>query len=108
MQALRHASYLVAAPQAAVVHVDRADTQRAAWVGLLVCRARLTRPTVGARRGLTACLAAVGGHLLVLTAFFVTAMVFQDAEKNGHLWAKRTLPPPRDKNKCVWDLEREG
>lgn len=31
----------------------------------------------------------VGGHLLVLGAFFVTAMIFKDAEKNGHLWVKR-------------------
>jgi len=50
----------------------------------------------------------VGGHLLVITAFFVTAMVFQDAEKNGHLWVKRNAPAPKNKNRCVWDLEREG
>jgi len=31
----------------------------------------------------------VGGHLLVLGAFFITAMIFKDAEKNGHLWVKR-------------------
>jgi hypothetical protein len=31
----------------------------------------------------------VGGHLLVVGAFFVTATVFHDAEKNGHLWVKR-------------------
>jgi hypothetical protein len=35
-------------------------------------------------------------------------MVFQDAEKNGHLWVKRSAPAPRDKNRCVWDLEKEG
>ena len=28
----------------------------------------------------------VGGHLLVISAFFITAFTFQDAEKNGHLW----------------------
>lgn len=31
----------------------------------------------------------VGGHLLILGAFFITAMIFKDAEKNGHLWVKR-------------------
>jgi hypothetical protein len=50
----------------------------------------------------------VGGHLLVIGAFFITALIFKDAEKNGHLWVKRTAPPARDKNKCVWDLEKEG
>jgi hypothetical protein len=50
----------------------------------------------------------VGAHLLVITAFFITALVFEDAEKNGHLWVKRPSPTPRNKNKCVWDLEREG
>jgi len=50
----------------------------------------------------------VGGHLLIIGAFFLTALTFQDAEKNGHLWVKRVPPPTRDKNKCVWDLEREG
>jgi hypothetical protein len=35
-------------------------------------------------------LGSVGGHLLVLTAFFITALIFRDAEKNGHLWVKRT------------------
>ena len=33
----------------------------------------------------------VGGHLLVLTAFFITAMTFRDAEKNGHLWGKTEI-----------------
>ena len=49
----------------------------------------------------------VGGHLLVVGGFFITALVFQDAEKNGHLYTKKTSnkAPP---NKCVWDLEREG
>ena len=50
----------------------------------------------------------VGGHLLVIGAFFITALVFRDAEKNGHLWVKRVPVPTRDRNKCVWDLEREG
>ena len=53
-------------------------------------------------------LGSVGGHLLVLTAFFVTALIFRDAEKNGHLWVKRSAPTARDKNRCVWDLESEG
>ena len=50
----------------------------------------------------------VGGHLIVITAFFITALTFQDAEKNGHLLVRRMPVPTRDKNKCVWDLEREG
>jgi len=50
----------------------------------------------------------VGGHLLVITAFFLTALTFQDAEKNGHLWVKRAPVPDPSKNKCVWDLEKEG
>lgn len=50
----------------------------------------------------------VAGHLLVLGAFFITALIFQDAEKNGHLWAKRQDAPNRKNNKCVWDLEKEG
>ena len=50
----------------------------------------------------------VGGHLLIISAFFITALTFQDAEKNGHLWVKRTqLPDPKDR-RCVWDLEKEG
>ena len=49
----------------------------------------------------------VGGHLLVIGAFFITALTFQDAEKNGHLWVKRTEIDPK-KNKCIWDLEKEG
>ena len=49
----------------------------------------------------------VGGHLLVISAFFITALTFQDAEKNGHLWVKRAHIDPK-KNKCVWDLEKEG
>ena len=47
----------------------------------------------------------VAGHLVVLAAFFITALVFQDAEKNGHLYSKQVDPT---KNKTVWDLEREG
>jgi hypothetical protein len=31
----------------------------------------------------------VGGHLLVISAFFITALTFRDAEKNGHLWVQR-------------------
>ena len=50
----------------------------------------------------------VGGHLLVLAAFFITALIFQDAEKNGHLWVKRTPVNDITKNKSVWDLEKEG
>lgn len=50
----------------------------------------------------------VAGHLIVLGAFFITALIFQDAEKNGHLWAKRQDAPNRKNNKCVWDLENEG
>ena len=50
----------------------------------------------------------VAGHLIVLGAFFITALIFQDAEKNGHLWAKRQDAPNRKNNKCVWDLEKEG
>ena len=53
-------------------------------------------------------LGSVGGHLLVLTAFFVTALIFRDAEKNGHLWVKRSAPPTIGRNRCVWDLESEG
>ena len=48
----------------------------------------------------------VAGHLLVLTAFFITALIFEDAEKNGHLWGKSVSGPA--KNKTVWDLEKEG
>ncbi len=53
-------------------------------------------------------IASVGGHLLVVGAFFITALIFKDAEKNGHLWVKRVPEPARDKNKCLWDLEKEG
>jgi hypothetical protein len=35
-------------------------------------------------------------------------LTFRDAEKNGHLWVKRVPVPVKDKNKCVWDLEKEG
>ena len=49
----------------------------------------------------------VGGHLLIIGAFFITALTFQDAEKNGHLWVKRVEVDPK-KNKCIWDLENEG
>ena len=50
----------------------------------------------------------VAGHLIVLGAFFITALIFQDAEKNGHLWSKRQDASNRKNNKCVWDLEKEG
>lgn len=50
----------------------------------------------------------VAGHLLIVSAFFITALTFQDAEKNGHLWVKRVPVPDPTKNKCVWDLEKEG
>jgi hypothetical protein len=56
-------------------------------------------------------LGSVAGHLLVIGAFFITALIFRDAEKNGHLWVKRhPVAPAVDptKNKCVWDLEKEG
>ena len=49
----------------------------------------------------------VGGHLIVISAFFITSLTFHDAEKNGHLWAKRTEIDVK-KNKCIWDLEKEG
>ena len=49
----------------------------------------------------------VGAHLLVVGGFFVTALTFADAEKNGHLWVKRQQPA-QNRNKCVWDLENEG
>lgn len=48
----------------------------------------------------------VGGHLMIIGAFFITALTFQDAEKNGHLWVRRELP--KNRNKCIWDLENEG
>jgi len=50
----------------------------------------------------------VGGHLLVIGAFFITALVFKDAEKNGHLWVKRVPLPPVEDRRCKWDLEKEG
>ena len=51
----------------------------------------------------------VGGHLVLLGAFFMTAILFRDAEKNGHLWVKRTAPSHKAKrNVCVWNLEKEG
>ena len=45
---------------------------------------------------------------IIIGAFFITALIFRDAEKNGHLWVKRVPVPDNTKNKCVWDLEREG
>ena len=53
-------------------------------------------------------LGSVGGHLLVISAFFITALTFQDAEKNGHLWVQRVQPTPVQNRRGVWDLEKEG
>lgn len=54
-------------------------------------------------------LGSVAGHLLVVGAFFITVSIFHDAEKNGHLWVKRSVPRKNaNKNICVWDLENEG
>ena len=50
----------------------------------------------------------VGGHLMVLTAFFITALTFQDAEKNGHLWVQRDKVIPVADRRGKWDLEKEG
>jgi len=41
----------------------------------------------------------VGGHLLVISAFFITALTFQDAEKNGHLWVQRNKITPVEKRR---------
>jgi hypothetical protein len=49
----------------------------------------------------------VGGHLLVIGGFFITAVTFQDAEKNGHLWVQRTKPLSKNV-RSVWNLENEG
>ena len=49
----------------------------------------------------------VGGHLLVIGGFFITAVTFQDAEKNGHLWVQRTKPLSKGV-RSVWNLENEG
>jgi len=49
----------------------------------------------------------VGGHLIVIGGFFITAVTFQDAEKNGHLWVQRTKPLPKGV-RSVWNLENEG
>ena len=50
----------------------------------------------------------VGGHLLVIGAFFITALTFKDAEKNGHLWVKRDIVVPVANRRGKWDLENEG
>ena len=50
----------------------------------------------------------VAGHLLVIGAFFITALTFIDAEKNGHLWVRRNDVPSKTENKCKWDLEKEA
>ena len=49
----------------------------------------------------------VGGHLLVVGGFFITAVTFQDAEKNGQLWVQRTKPLSKNV-RSVWNLESEG
>lgn len=49
----------------------------------------------------------VGGHLLIVGGFFITAVTFQDAEKNGQLWVQRTKPLPKDV-RSIWNLEKEG
>ena len=53
-------------------------------------------------------LGSVAAHLMVIGAFFITALIFRDAEKNGHLWVKRVPLPPVQDRRCKWDLEREG
>jgi len=53
-------------------------------------------------------LGSTAAHLLVVGAFFITALVFQDAEKNGHLWVKRDKIPKVQDRRGVWDLEKEG
>ena len=50
----------------------------------------------------------VGGHLMVLCALFITVAIFNDAEKNGHLWVQRSNLPPLKDRKNIWDLEKEG
>ena len=50
----------------------------------------------------------VGGHLMVVGGFFITAFTFRDAEKNGHLWAQRLPPVDRKRNKTIWNLENES
>ena len=50
----------------------------------------------------------VGGHLLVIGAFFITALTFHDAEKNGHLWVQRDKTVPVANRRGKWDLENEG
>ena len=50
----------------------------------------------------------VGGHLLVIGAFFITALTFHDAEKNGHLWVQRDKTIPLSQRRGMWDLEKEG
>ena len=50
----------------------------------------------------------VGGHLMVVGGFFITALTFHDAEKNGHLWVKRDKAIPVADRRGKWDLEKEG
>jgi len=50
----------------------------------------------------------VGGHLMVIGAFFITALTFHDAEKNGHLWVQRDKTVPVANRRGKWDLENEG
>lgn len=49
----------------------------------------------------------VGGHLLIVGGFFITAVTFQDAEKNGQLWVQRTKPLSKGV-RSIWNLEKEG
>jgi hypothetical protein len=48
------------------------------------------------------------GHLMVLGMFFITAAIFTDAERSGHLWVSRPKVIPLENRKCKWDLEKEG
>jgi len=50
----------------------------------------------------------VGAHLVIIGAFFITALTFMDAEKNGHLYGSKKEIPKSATNKCIWDLEKEG
>ena len=53
-------------------------------------------------------LGSTAAHLLVVGGFFFTALIFEDAEKNGHLWVKRTKPVKKHQRRGVWNLESEG
>ena len=45
--------------------------------------------TIGIGGSLYFGIGSVGAHLLVIGMFFITAGIFVDAEKNGHLWVRR-------------------